>query len=50
MITDEMLEESSFYRMILEKGMEKGTVAEARNNLKLVLSPPRRRPGDRRRH
>ncbi len=49
MLTQEMLEESSYYQMVLEKGMEKGiekgiqkgiqkgTVAEAQKNLRLIL-------------
>lgn len=42
MLTEEMLQDSSYYQMILEKGMEKGieegSVTEARRVLRLVLS------------
>ncbi len=41
MLTAEMIEESSFYQMVLEKGVEKGMsagrVQEARRLLRLVL-------------
>ena len=38
MLTEEMLEESSFYQMILEKGYTTGRIEEAKRNLRRILS------------